>query len=174
MGRAPAPAVPGVVLPHVLDEVCLLQAFVSWRSGYVFGSAGEKQVTLPLLDPSWPQERGGGHRRGTQAGSLPLTRGTSHCVFQKLEGAALGRHTSSVRRTEEPQGAGPQGATPGCPGTGLCSWGGDPGHWPEAGLQADLSAGQGHPRPGEPEVGRSAERKGWACPGLPAASQSSA
>lgn len=59
VGRAPIPAVPGVVLPHVLDEVCLFQALVSRGSGYVFGSAGEKQVTLPLPDPSWPQERGG-------------------------------------------------------------------------------------------------------------------
>lgn len=110
MGRAPVPAVPGVVLPHVLNEVCLLQAFVSRGSRYVFGSAGEKQVTLPLPDPSWPQERGGGHRQGIQAGSLPLTRGTSHCVFQKLKGAALRRHAPSVRRIEGPQGAGTQGA----------------------------------------------------------------
>ena len=51
VGRAPIPAVPGVVLPHVLDEVCLFQALVSRGSGYVFGSAGEKQVTLPLPDP---------------------------------------------------------------------------------------------------------------------------
>ena len=55
-----------------------------------------------------PSQTHPGPRR--EAGSLPLTRGTSHRVFQKLEGAALGCHTPSVRRTEGPQGAGPQEA----------------------------------------------------------------
>lgn len=32
------PAILGVVLPHVLDEMSLLQAFMSWRSRDVFGS----------------------------------------------------------------------------------------------------------------------------------------
>ena len=32
------PAVPGVVLPHIIDEVSLLRAFVSWGSRCMFGS----------------------------------------------------------------------------------------------------------------------------------------
>lgn len=37
------PAVLGVILPHVLDEVHLLQTFVSWRPRYMLGSATIKK-----------------------------------------------------------------------------------------------------------------------------------
>lgn len=33
------PAVLGVILPHILDEVHLLQTFVPWRPRYMLGSA---------------------------------------------------------------------------------------------------------------------------------------
>lgn len=39
------PAVLGVILPHVLDEVHLLQTFVSWRPRYMLGSAIIKKTT---------------------------------------------------------------------------------------------------------------------------------
>lgn len=39
------PAVLGVILPHVLDEVHLLQTFVSWRPRYMLGSAITKKQT---------------------------------------------------------------------------------------------------------------------------------
>ena len=69
---------------------------------------GDPDICLVLQVKSrsfCPSQTHPGPRR--EAGSLPLTRGTSHCVFQKLEGAALGRHAPSVRRTEGPQGVGP-------------------------------------------------------------------
>lgn len=85
--RRRVPAVPGVVLPHVLDEVGLLQALVSRGARDRLGSAGEKQVSLPSCDLFWPQECGGG--AGLGAGGrltfelrhiprrLPETRGSS-------------------------------------------------------------------------------------------------
>lgn len=40
------PAVLGVILPHVLDEVHLLQSFVSWRPRYMLGSAITKKPNI--------------------------------------------------------------------------------------------------------------------------------
>lgn len=39
------PAVLGVILPHVLDEVHLLQTFVPWRPRYMLGSATIRRKT---------------------------------------------------------------------------------------------------------------------------------
>lgn len=104
MGHVPIPAVPGVVLPHVLDEVCLFQALVSRGSGYVFGSAGEKQVTLPLPDPSWPQERGGVLTFDPRdiPLCLPETRGSSvgmpHAFCEEDRRASGGRASGGRRQ----------------------------------------------------------------------------
>lgn len=51
----PVPAVLGVILPHVLDEVGLLQALVPGRPGYVLGSVGEKQVVCPCWTLCGPE-----------------------------------------------------------------------------------------------------------------------
>lgn len=49
------PAVLCVVLPHVLDEVYLLQAFVSRRARYVLGSTteGKKRKRCNEAIPTW-------------------------------------------------------------------------------------------------------------------------
>lgn len=65
----PVPAILGVILSHVLDEVSLLQALVSGGPGYVLGSAGEKQVTYSSRILSGPQ---GLRALRQQVGSLPL------------------------------------------------------------------------------------------------------
>lgn len=39
------PAVLGVILPHILDEVHLLQTFVPWRPRYMLGSAMIRKKT---------------------------------------------------------------------------------------------------------------------------------
>lgn len=51
-----SPAVPRVVLPHILDEMYFLQAFVSWRSRYVLRSTF--------------QEKKGGKKRNTQIAAI--------------------------------------------------------------------------------------------------------
>lgn len=101
----PIPAVLGVILPHVLDEVGLLQALVPGRPGYVLGSAGEKQGACSCWTLRGPSVSGCGSVRAAElwraaGGHSPLTRGAPHRAFQELEGAALGGDSPSVETAQ--------------------------------------------------------------------------
>lgn len=67
-GRGLSPAIPSVVLSHVLDEVSLLQALLSWGPGRVSGSAGYMAGGLLALGSPCPSPVRGDPSLGGQGG----------------------------------------------------------------------------------------------------------